>query len=286
MHAGHKSPLTTRSSSPNSPSDSPPPRRAQAVPSPTRPLACFDTAWIYSNGQPEERVGIVAQHRRQETWIATKASDRSRDGALEQLEESLSRLQTDHVDEWRLHHVWSIDELDKCFAADGAIHAMVQAREQGMVRYASMSGHTNPQVQIEALRRFPFDSVLMPASVLDHFIYSFAEEFLPVANAKGVATVAMKVFGLGKLAHIDEKALRYTLGLLVSAIAACSGVDELKREPQVARRFVPLSGVDALHCSARYCRCSSRRTFHGRQMIGRTPKLGICARRPHRFRLP
>jgi len=173
--------------------------------------------------------------------------DRSRDGALQQLEESLSRLQTDHVDEWRLHHVWSIDELDKCFAADGAIHAMVQAREQGMVRYASMSGHTNPQVQIEALRRFPFDSVLMPASVLDHFIYSFAEEFLPVANAKGVATVAMKVFGLGKLAHIDEKALRYTLGLPVSTtIVGCSTLDELRRDLQVARHFVPLNGVERL----------------------------------------
>ncbi len=103
----------------------------------------------------------MAKHWRQEMWIAIKAWDRTRDGALHQLEESLSRLQTDYVDEWRLHNVWSFEELDKCFARDGAIHAMTQAREEGLVRHISISGHTDPQVQIEALDRFSFDSVLI-----------------------------------------------------------------------------------------------------------------------------
>ena len=102
-----------------------------------------------------------------------------------------------------------------------------------------------------------------------------------------MATIAMKVFGLGKLAHIDEKALRYTLGPPVSTtIVSCSTLDELRRDLQVANHFVPLSGVDALHRSAKYCRWSGQSTFHGRQMIGTTPKLGICARSPHRLRLP
>ena len=85
-----------------------------------------------------------------------------RDGALRQLEQSLERLQTDHVDEWRLHNVWDFEELDRCFAPGGAIEAMVQAKTQGMVRNISISGHTDPRVQVEALRRFPFDSVLWP----------------------------------------------------------------------------------------------------------------------------
>jgi len=204
----------------------------------------FDTAWIYSHGQSEERVGKVAKHRRKEMWLATKAWDRTRDGALRQLEESLVRLQTDHVDEWRLHNEWSIGELDKCFAPTGAIQAMIEARDQGLVRFASISGHTDPQVQIEALRRFPFGSVLIAASVLDHFLYSFAEEFLPVAHAKGVATIAMKVFALGKLGHIYDRALRYTLGLAVSTtIVGCSTMDELRRDLQIAKDFVPL-GVE------------------------------------------
>lgn len=207
----------------------------------------FDTAWTYSYGQSEDRVGNVAQHRRQEMWIATKAWDRTRDGALRQLEDSLNRLRTNHVDEWRLHNVWSMDELDKCFASDGSIQAVMEAREQGMVRYASISGHTDPQVQIEALRRFPFDSALIAASVLDHYVYSFAESFLPVAHAKGVATIAMKVFALGKLEHVYDKALRYTLGLPVSTtIVGCSTMDQLRRDLQVARDFVPLSAAERL----------------------------------------
>jgi aryl-alcohol dehydrogenase-like predicted oxidoreductase len=115
------------------------------------------------------------------------------------------------------------------------------------VRYTSISGHTDPQVQIEALRRFPFDSVLIAASVLDHFVHSFVEEFLPVAHAKGVATIAMKVFALGKLEHVYDKALRYTLGLPVStAIVGCSTMDQLRRDLQIARDFVPLNTAERL----------------------------------------
>jgi aryl-alcohol dehydrogenase-like predicted oxidoreductase len=212
-----------------------------------RGIRYFDTAWIYSWGQSEERVGKVARHRRKEMWIATKAWDRTREGARRQLEESLTRLQTDHVDEWRLHNIWDFAELDKCFAPDGALQAMIQARDEGLVRYISISGHANPQVQIEALRRFPFDSVLIAVSVLDHFIYSFAEEFLPVANAQGVATIGMKVFALGKLSHMYDRALRYTLGLPVSTtIVGCATMEELEKDLAIAENFVPLSGPERL----------------------------------------
>ncbi len=124
---------------------------------------------------------------------------------------------------------------------------MTQAREQGLVRCISISGHTDPQVQIEALERFPFDSVLVAASVLDHFIYSFAEEFLSVAKAKGVATIAMKVFGLGRLGHVCDRALRYALGLPVSTtIVGCSTMEELEKDLDIAQNFVPLSGPERL----------------------------------------
>jgi aryl-alcohol dehydrogenase-like predicted oxidoreductase len=78
-----------------------------------RGIRYFDTAWIHSKGQSEERVGMVAKHRRDEMWIATKTWDATRDGARRQLEESLTRLQTDHVNEWRLHNVWGFDRLDQ-----------------------------------------------------------------------------------------------------------------------------------------------------------------------------
>lgn len=212
-----------------------------------RGIRYFDTAWIYSDGQSEERVGLVARERRKEMWIATKTWDTTRDGARRQLEESLKRLQTDYVDEWRLHNVSRFERLDAMTAKGGALEAAIQARDEGLVRYISISGHGNPQVLIEALRRFPFDTVLVPVSVLDHFIYSFVEEFLPVAQQQGVGVVGMKVFGYKALAHVAERALRYSLALpLTTVIAGCSKMAELEADLAVAERFTPLSGAERL----------------------------------------
>ncbi len=212
-----------------------------------RGIRYFDTAWMYSQGQSEERVGLVARHRRQEMWIATKTWDTTRDGARRQLEESLTRLQTDHVNEWRLHNVWGFDRLDAMTGHGGALEAMIQAREEGLVRFISISGHTDPQVQIEALRRFPFDTALVAVSVLDHFIYSFAEEFLPVAARQGIGVVGMKIFGYKKLAHVAGRALRYALGLpLTTVIAGCSTMAELEADLAVAESFTPMTGPERL----------------------------------------
>jgi aryl-alcohol dehydrogenase-like predicted oxidoreductase len=212
-----------------------------------RGIRYFDTAWAYSQGQSEERVGMVAKHRRQEMWIATKTTDVTRDGARRQLEESLARLQTDHVNEWRLHNVYSFGRLDQMTSKDGALTAAIRAREEGLVRYISISGHTDPQIQIEALRRFPFDTLLVAASVLDHFIYSFAEELLPVAAQKGSGVVGMKIFGYKRLAAVADRALRYALGLpLTTVIAGCSTMAELEADLAVASAFEPMSGPERL----------------------------------------
>lgn len=207
----------------------------------------FDTAWVYSEGQSEERLGKVARHRRSEMWIATKVWARDRRGARKQLEESLKRLQSDHVDEWRMHNVWSVEELDKITGHGGALEAAVQARTEGLVRHISISGHSNPCVQIEALERFPFDSVLCATSVLDHFILSFAEEFLPVAKAKGVAVAGMKILGLGSLASIYDRALRYAFGLpIATAVVGMSTMEQLRQNLAVAESYRTLSDGERL----------------------------------------
>lgn len=207
----------------------------------------FDTARVYSDGQSEERVGKVAKHRRQEMWIATKTRGRTREEAMTHLEESLVALQTDHVDEWRMHNIWSMEELDKLTAPGGAMEAALRAREQGKVRYISMSGHRNPQVQVEALRRFPFDSMLVALSALDHFMVSFAEEFLPAANAAGIAVIGMKVLALAKLAPHYERALRYTMALPISTtIVGMESMDQLKKNLAVAENFKPLGDEEKL----------------------------------------
>ena len=212
-----------------------------------RGIRYFDIAWLYSQGQAETRLGKVVKHRRAEMWLATKTWDTTRDGARRQLETSLTRLQTDYVNEWRLHNVWDYARLDAFTGKGGALEAAVQARDEGLVRYISISGHSDPQVLIEALDRFPFDSALIAVSALDHFILSFAEEFLPVANARGVATIGMKVLGLGSLTHEVERSLRYAFGLPVSTvIVGMETMAQLEQNLAIAESFTPMTDEERL----------------------------------------
>lgn len=212
-----------------------------------RGIRYFDTAWIYSQGQAEKRMGQVVKHRRSEMWIATKTWDSSRDGARRQLEESLTRLQTDHVDEWRLHRVHDFARLDEFTGKEGGLQAAVQARDEGLVHNISISCHSDPRVLIEALNRFPFDSALIALSALDHFILSFAEEFLPVANAQGVATIGMKVLGLGSLTHEVERSLRYAFSLPVSTvIVGMETMAQLEQNLSIAESFTPMTDSERL----------------------------------------
>jgi hypothetical protein len=212
-----------------------------------RGIRYYDTAWAYSRGQAETRLGKVVKRRRKEMWIATKTNDRTRDGALRQLEQSLERLQTDHVDEWRMHNVFDYAQLDLITGKGGALEAAIQARSDGRVRHISISCHTDPQILVEAVNRFPFESTLIALSALDHFILSFAEEWLPVANARGIATIGMKIMGLGSLTHEPVRALRYALALPVSTvIVGMHTMAQLEQNLATAESFTPMTDVERL----------------------------------------
>ena len=213
-----------------------------------RGIRYFDTAWVYSDGQAESRMGKVVKHRRDEMWIATKVWDTTRDGARRQLEESLTRLNTDYVNEWRLHNVHSFERLDAFTGKGGALEAAIQARDEGLVRNISISGHTDPRILIEGLNRFPFDSALVALSALDHFIYSFAEEFLPVAQVKGIGVIAMKVLGFGSLTHEVERSLRYAFSLPVSTvIVGVETMAQLEQNLAIAESYTPMTGEERLN---------------------------------------
>ena len=207
----------------------------------------FDTAHWYSGGESEERLGKVAKRRRNEMWIATKTLDRSRQGSRKQLEESLRRLQTDHVDEWRMHYVSTFEELDTITSSGGALETAVKARKEGLVRYISMSNHGNPQVQVKALDLFPFDSMLFPASVLDHFILSFVGELVPLARLRGTAVVGMKALALGKLAHIYDRALHFAFSQpLDTIVVGATSLEHLKKNLAIANSFKPMTDTEKL----------------------------------------
>jgi predicted aldo/keto reductase-like oxidoreductase len=137
--------------------------------------------------------------------------------------------------------------LDAFTNKGGALEAAIQAREEGLVRYISISGHTDPQILIEALNRFPFDSALIAVSAMDHFILSFAEEFIPIANARGVATIGMKVLGLGSLTHEVQRSLRYAFSLpLSTVIVGMETMAQLKQNMEIAASFTPMTDEERL----------------------------------------
>ncbi len=151
------------------------------------------------------------------------------------------------MDEWRLHNVWDYARLDEFTGKGGALEAAIKAREEGLVRHISISCHTDPQILVKALNRFPFDSALVALSALDHFILSFAEEFLPVANAKGIATIGMKVLGFGSLTHEVERSLRYAFSQPVSTvIVGMESMAQLEQNLAIAESFTPMTDEERL----------------------------------------
>ncbi len=207
----------------------------------------FDTAAEY--GPSEDNMGKVLPAYREKLFLASKSSKRDRDGAWRELERSLKRLKTDHLDLWQLHHVSFDREIDEIFSNNGAIKAIEEAKAQKLIRFAGITGHHEPNIIIEGLRRYPFDTTLIPVNAAEkHHPRSFIRSVLPVAREKGVGVIAMKVPAYGKLFKpgvLDgmHQALGYTLsqpGVHCCVIAA-ENVAQLESNVEVARAFQPLN---------------------------------------------
>jgi len=209
----------------------------------------IDTAARYGRGISQKYIGEVMATRRDEVFLATKTHDRTRDGSLALLEQSLESLQTDHLDLWQLHNISQVGQLDQIFADDGAIHALLEAKEQGIVKNLGITGHADPDVLIEGLNRFDFDTILMALNPADKFHLPFMNELLPLANEKGMGVIAMKIpargriFREGGLTSMRE-ALTWTFSQPISTvIVGCDDVSQLEENISVAAEFQPLNSA-------------------------------------------
>ncbi|MEE8301688.1 MAG: aldo/keto reductase [Candidatus Tectomicrobia bacterium] len=155
----------------------------------------IDTAPRYTAGarESEKNIGNALHGDRHRVFLATKTHDRSRDGSLKLLDESLELLQTDHVDLWQIHNIQHQEEIERVFASDGALQALLQAREDGRTRFLGITGHFDPAPLLEGLRRFDFDCILMALNAADPHCASFAARLLPTAVEKQMGIIAMKV---------------------------------------------------------------------------------------------
>ena len=153
----------------------------------------LDTSVAYGRGQSHRYIGQVMPRRRGEVFLASKSPDRTREGATRHLEEALTALNTDHLDLWQMHRVSTMQEVERIFAPGGSIEAFQWAKDQRLVRFLGISGHTSAAVLMEMIRRFPFDTVLMAFNAADRHHGSFAAELLPLAVQRNMGIIAMKI---------------------------------------------------------------------------------------------
>jgi aryl-alcohol dehydrogenase-like predicted oxidoreductase len=206
----------------------------------------FDTAFSYGNGHAEEHLGRALKGRRDKVFLATKTIPRGRDGARKELEKSLERLGTDHVDLWQFHALATTRDTDQILRdGEGALAAGLEAKEKGLVRFLGITGHADPEVFVDALSRHDFDTLLIPLNCIDPHHRSFEEVALPKAVEKRTGVIAMKVFCSGGLVAkriaSAEECLRYTYGLRISTcIVGCTGVEQVELAAHVARNLVEM----------------------------------------------
>jgi len=241
----------------------------------------IDTSSIYGGPErwSEQYVGKVMKRRRNETFLATKTKERTRDGSMQMIEKSLQLLQTDHIDLWQLHDIGTMTDINEIWAKGGAMEALIQARDQKIVKYLGITGHYRPEPLIEAIHRFPFDTILMAVNAADPHHYSFSDQLLPLAVEKQMGIIGMKVPARGRLLaswtpptieqqkHSWEgmaiqtdrsgtlnmrEAMYYSLSLPVSTvIIGCDSVPQLEENVQLARDFTPLNQKQLAELTAR-----------------------------------
>jgi aryl-alcohol dehydrogenase-like predicted oxidoreductase len=210
----------------------------------------FDNAWEYHEGRSEEWLGECLKGQRDKVILMTKVCTHGRDKkvAMQQLEESLKRLKTDHLDLWQIHECVYFNDPELHFAKGGVIEALDEAKKAGKVRFVGFTGHKHPDIHLRMLsHHYPFDSVQMPLNCFDASYRSFEKQVLPEVNQRGMAALGMKSLCGGGQAIINmpvtvQEALRYAMSLPVSV--TISGVDSLNVLHQnlaVARGFKPLS---------------------------------------------
>ncbi len=210
----------------------------------------FDNAWDYHDGKSEEWMGKALKGKRDKVFLMTKVCTHGRDKkvAMQQLEQSLKRLQTDHLDLWQIHECVYYNDPDRHFAKGGVVEALDEAKKAGKVRYVGFTGHKDPTIHLAMLSRgYAFDAVQMPLNCFDATYRSFEQRVLPEALKRGMAALGMKSMGGGgepllRGAVTPEEALRYAMSLPVAVtISGIDALSVLRQNLAVARGFKPLT---------------------------------------------
>ena len=212
----------------------------------------MDNCWDYNNGQSEIRMGkALRDGYRSKVFLMTKIDGRDRKTASKQLDESLRRLQTDHIDLLQFHEIIRMSDPVRIFGPGGALEGVLEARKAGKVRYIGFTGHKSPRVHLKMLQTasdngFTFDAVQMPLNVMDAHYDSFEKKVLPVLSGNRIGVLGMKPLGGGELLRSDTvtaiECLHYAMSLPTSVvITGCDSLAVLQQALEAVGSFSPMS---------------------------------------------
>jgi predicted aldo/keto reductase-like oxidoreductase len=215
-------------------------------------LTFMDNSWDYNEGQSEIRMGkALRDGYRQKVFLMTKIDGRTKESAAQQIDESLRRLQTDHVDLMQFHEIIRMEDPDRIFAPGGAMEAMQAAHKAGKLRFIGFTGHKDPLVHLRMLEvagqhNFRFDTVQMPLNVMDAHFRSFGRQVLPLLVKDEIGVLGMKPIGSGPILQSGVvtavQCLHYAMSLPTSTvITGIDSMDVLKQDLAAVRDFQPLS---------------------------------------------
>ena len=216
-------------------------------------VSFFDNCWEYHRGKSEDWMGKGLKGARSRVFLMTKVCTHGRDKdlALRMLEQSLRRLQTDHLDLWQVHGVAFDNDPDLFIRPNGAAEALTLAKKQGKVRFVGFTGHKDPSIHLKMLSTgFAFDSVQMPLNPFDSQFHSFERQVLPELTRRGIAPLGMKPLqghgdAIQEGAITAEDALRYALSLPVATtITGMDKLEILRQNLKIAQGFQPMDAAE------------------------------------------
>jgi predicted aldo/keto reductase-like oxidoreductase len=212
----------------------------------------MDNCWDYHDGGSEVRMGkALKDGYRKKVFLMTKIDGRTQKAAAEQLDQCLTRLQTDVIDLLQFHEVLRLEDPDRIFAEGGAMETVLAARKAGKVRFIGFTGHKDPLVhlrmlEVAAQHKFRFDTVQMPLNVMDAHFRSFGQTVLPVLVHDGIGVLGMKPMGDGVILKSKTvtpiECLHYAMTLPTSTVI--TGIDSLeilKQDLEAVKTFKPLT---------------------------------------------
>ena len=236
-----------------------------------RGITFLDNCWDYHDGVSEQRMGKALRDGfRDRVFLMTKIDGRTRAAAARQIDESLRRLHTDHVDLLQFHEVIRDDDPGRIFAEGGAVEAALDAKKVGKTRYIGFTGHKSPSIHLKMLKvaaahGFEFDTVQMPLNVMDAHFDSFERQVLPVLVSQKIGVLAMKPLGDKFIVNTKlvsaEECWRYALSLPTSVvITGCDSLPVLEAAVGAARAFKPLTDPERTALLAKTAAAAERGT--------------------------